>query len=344
MATTGKIIYFCDLRVKKNMSEEPSSKKQKTIRVPQTRRFCLTCNNYTDSDIPQPHEWIAYCCYSFEIGEQGTRHIQGYFETNARCTLKRLKKEVNWLSRYHIEKAYEKATLLDQKLYIQKLRDKDIAEGVQQSSNFTEFGTPLPAQGARVDLDQLAEQLYSGKKTYSTILKELPIAIHTYGRTLLQIEDEHLTKRIRTHMTQGIWLFGRTGVGKSFMLRRLETIFGPAYIFSKDKGWHDLYRGQDIIACDDYRGHIDYDDLLKYVDTYQIMLSRRGRPPIPITSKIFFITSPLRPEEVYHHRNVNDKIEQLHRRFIVLELNMENRNEVWLAILESVSRFIPVIQ
>ena len=235
---------------------EPKCKKQRKAKEPREReakRYCLTCNNYTSEDIPQPHPWVAYCCYAFEKGsEQETPHIQGYFETNTRCTLKRFIKEVPWLKRYHIEERYKKATLLDQQLYCQKLRCRDIAAGTTPSEGYTEFGTPIPTQGARVDLDQLAKKIRTGETTYDQVLNENPMAIHQFGRTLQQVEDSALTKRRRDHMTQGIWLYGKTGVGKSHTLRRLAEIFGEAYDFPKDKGWHDLYRGQDIIACDDF--------------------------------------------------------------------------------------------
>ena len=72
-----------------------------------------------------------------------------------------------------------------------------------------------PAQGDRGDLKQVVDDMKTGKRRADDIAVEDPVFYHMYGRTLAKAEDVHQRKRFRTDMTQGIWYWGTTGVGKS---------------------------------------------------------------------------------------------------------------------------------
>ena len=50
------------------------------------------------------------------------------------------------------------------------------------------------------------------------------------------------------------------------------------------------------------------------IDKWPYEVRRRGRPPVPFTSRHVIITSSLPPKDIYKCRKVEDGLEQLYRR------------------------------
>lgn len=260
----------------------------------------LTLNNYTDKDI----EWLKSLetksiTISKEVGENGTKHLQGKitFKRAYRLTgLKKLNSKVHW----------EKSVAVEDANYCRKIDSEIIIDNCNRS------------QGARTDLDEIKKQIMEGK-TVDEIVMETPMIYHQYGRTLQKIEDICKRNRRRDFMTEAIWYYGKTGVGKSH--KAYEYCEGKeCYEWINDGGWWDTYDGQEVVIMNDFRGEIPYNTMLQLVDKWNTKVRRRGREPINFTSKMIIITSSLSPEEVYRNRNAEDKIEQLLRRIKVIEV------------------------
>lgn len=246
-----------------------------------------------------------YLAYGDEVcPSTGRAHHQGwvYFKSK-RATFKKVAKELG---------LHDKAcgmcngSIEDQVNYCSK--DK----------SYHEFGTK-PKQGARTDLDGVKDEIVNGKRSVDEITLENPILYHQYGRTLQKIEDIMLRRKVRTWMTEGIWYHGNTGVGKSHIAFE-NWDWSTHYLWKNDKEWQDGYEGQDIVIVNDFRGAVQYSELLQMVDKWPYFVSRRGKEPVPFLAKKVIITSSLRPEEVYKNLAVNDNIEQLLRRFEVIKL------------------------
>lgn len=265
------------------------------------RAWCFTLNNYT----PEEEEVIQstdcrYLIYGREVGEQGTPHLQGYIYYDEAKTMTSVKKKLS--KRVHLEVA--KGSVSDNVKYTSK------------DGNVFTKGDP-PSQGKRVDVEQLVQSIKDGKKVDDIVL-ENPVAYHQYGRTMHKVEDLMLRKRFRTEMTEGLWIHGGTGVGKS---HRAFEGFNPEshFVWKYDGGWQDGYVGQEVVIINEFRGQIPMCDLLMMVDKWPYELRRRGREPVPFLAKKVIVTSSLPPELVYHNMG-QDKIEQLYRRFTVEEV------------------------
>lgn len=266
-----------------------------------SRNFCYTLNNYTDDEYLML-KMIGYDYHVLgkEVGESGTPHIQGYIHFKNARSWNAVKK---MMKRWHIDPC--------------KGSPEQNINYCTKDKNYEEIGT-RPKQGKRTDLDEIKDDIMNGKKVEDIVIEQ-PMIYHQYGRTLNKIEDLRLRKNYRKEMTKGIWYWGETGVGKShnaFMGYTPET----HYVLPNDNGWWDAYTQQDTVIINDFRGEIPYNQLLNLVDKWPFTVKRRNREPMPFTSKLVIITSSLRPEDIYHNRNDEDKIEQLLRRFDVIHV------------------------
>lgn len=251
---------------------------------------------------------MKYLCYGKEICPTTKKeHWQGCVYFFDKVSIKQAQNLLG-IGKSHME-------------FIMKTTYDECIEYCKKDGISKEFGS-MPVQGRRTDLEALKDDIISGKTTVDEIIINNPVIFHQYGRTLEKIEDIKMSKLSRTEMTKGIWLYGDTGCGKS---HKAFEGFSPEthYNLPNDNGWWDNYRQQETVVINDFRGHIKYDELLQMVDKWPYQVPRRGRTPLPFTSKKVIITSPLRPEEVYCNRNEKDNIAQLYRRFDIIEVKRE---------------------
>lgn len=276
-----------------------------------SRGWCFTLNNWTEEEYEEIKLNIQdsrYWVIGKEIGKKGTKHLQGYvYYDNARRFGSMKKK----LLRSHIEKA--KGSAQDNRKYCTK------------DNNFKELGI-IPEQGKRTDLDELSKEIMEGRKV-DDICIEQPMKYHQYGRTLNNLEDLRMRTEFRTEMTKGEWYYGKTGTGKSH--KAFEN-FSPKthYVLPEDNGWWDGYKQQDTVIINDFRGELPYNFLLQLIDKWPLNVKRRGREPIPFTSKKVIITSSLPPKKIFCRRVKKDKIKQLLRRLVITKFKKNGDTKV----------------
>ena len=142
-----------------------------------------------------------------------------------------------------------------------------------------------------------------------------------HHKFLSKYRDMKRRKLCRKWMTQGYWIWGDTGVGKS---HEVFKDFDPetTYVLEvEDGGWWDGYAGEEKVIINEFRGQIPYSQLLDLVDKWPKKVKRRCMEPTPFLAKEVWITSSMPPEKIYHRQNEkDDSIRQLERRFIVKNL------------------------
>lgn len=270
-----------------------------------SRSWCLTHNNYTENDIIRLEAFlenqVEYGIYGKEVGESGTPHLQLYFRMKNAKTFQKIKK---LFPESHIEVA--------------KGNDEQNFKYCSKQGDYKEYGQKS-RQGYRTDLEGVKEEILLGKKV-DEICLENPFLYHEYGRTFQKIEDIRMRKVFRTEMTEGYWIWGETGSGKS---EYVFKDFDPerVYVWKYDNGWNDGYAQQDKVILDEFRGQLPMNELLMMIDKHpNYYVRRRGREPLPFTSKQVYITSSMPPSEVYSKLSENDKLDQLFRRIKIIKL------------------------
>lgn len=288
-----------------------------------TRAYCFTINNWKKEewDKCQKLRGCGYGCIAPEFcPTTGTPHIQGFVYFPNKKAFSALKKE---LPRAHWKIC--NGTPIQNRTYIFGPYDKD---GKHKDANpdAIEWGE-MPKQGERTDLIEIRDRIANGTKV-DDIAWENPMTFHQYGRTLTKLETIAMRRNVRTEMTEGIWYFGKTGVGKSHNAFAGLNLADKSsyYVWNyKDNGFWEGYEQQPIVIIQELRGEISFSDLLLIVDIWPWDVKRKGTSPIPFTSKKVIITSPLNPYDIYKHSLAKgDNMEQFDRRFKIIELGALN--------------------
>lgn len=273
-----------------------------------TRLWCFT-NFALDFDYTKVIEETTaqYIIVGTEICPKTKKtHHQGFiYFSGARASKKGVAKQLN---KAHVEPCYGN---LDQN-----------CDYCEKDGNVCEY-SERPKQGFRNDLEAVKESVLNGTLTAEEICVENPSLYHQYGRTLNCLEDIALRKKWRTWMTECEWVYGPTGTGKSHYA---FTDYHPDTHYSfpiQDGGWWDGYKGQSIVIINEFRGQIQYSELLDLIDKYPKVVRRRCREPVPFLAKKIIITSSLPPSDVYCNLSITDNLNQLYRRIKMIKMEQK---------------------
>lgn len=119
-----------------------------------TLAYCATLNNYTEAEVatlrngrPELNYFIA----GHEVGEQGTPHLQIYFQLNKQVKITTMHRWPGWERMAHIQPA--------------KGTSDEAADYCKKEGNFWEFGTikTMGRKGARNDLKEVQEAIDKGE-------------------------------------------------------------------------------------------------------------------------------------------------------------------------------------
>lgn len=298
------------------------------------RDYPFTLNNWTTDELNIIKDInCKYLVIGQEIGDNGTPHLQGYIEFKNPISFMSIKKKLG--NRAHIELIGRKGTPKQAAGYCCKGNGK-YPKGTDWAQFYDNHAPDaivfekgeLSAQGARADLLELKECIMSGSMTVDDITLDDPVKFHQYGRTLNKLEDLRMRSIFRTEMTEGIWIYGATGSGKTHYAMKNFTP-NTHYVYPYDNGWWDAYKQQDTVIINEFRGEIKFSKLLDLVDKWAYMVKRRNREPLPFVSKKVIITSSLSPEEVY--KDCDEDLNQLYRRFKICE--MKKLKDKWYRVV-----------
>jgi len=271
------------------------------------------------------YEW-SYLHFAQEKAPKTNKaHIDGYYEyPTQRKWGTELKKFVKKFGAGFGDLQTAKGTAGENDDYSTKALDRLGDLPVEYHSQ----GTPGKGQGARTDIVDKKNAILAGETTVEEIMCDVPEFYHKYGRTLQKIEDLAFRKKYRTEMTQGIWLYGPTGVGKS---HRYLKDFNPDthYIWKQnDRGWQDGYTGQATVIFNEFRGSLPYEELMDIVDKWPYTVPRRSQAPAPFLAKTVVITASRPPWDVYPNRQSEDGILELRRRFKIEHIKKREHDQI----------------
>lgn len=255
----------------------------------QAKDFCFTLNNYTEDELRtirgmEFEDKITYLVCGLERGESGTPHIQGFVQFERKITIAGLKKLLG-SNRIHAE--------------VRHGTPEQAAEYCKKEGDCFEFGNlRTEGQGHRSDLARVKESLDKGM-SIADVADQHFDAFVKYGKNIQLYRD--LRSGHRNWPTQVIWLWGKTGSGKSRKAYEESHSMcngSVAYIGDSSLKWFDPYRGERGAVLDDFDGSAPLPLLLRLFDRYPLRVPIKGGF-VEFVGHYIWVTSNRSPDELY---------------------------------------------
>lgn len=258
-----------------------------------SRNWCFTINNWTDSDLFGVKQIFCLCAYGIcgkEVGEKGTKHLQGYIRLRDGLTFAKVKK---YLPRANLRIAF--GDDLENQSYCSK------------DGDFFEIGE-VSEQGKRNDIASVAELIRNNEITLTDVMFEYPQIYMKYSRSIEKMFDA-ITEP-RTEQPKVFWRWGLAGTGKTRYCIEKHT---DHYV--KDNTiWWDGYKQNEAVIIDDFDNNIPFRVLLRILDRYKMPIQVKGGYT-QLNSPYIYITCEYPPE----HYWCGNELEQIKRRLTSVE-------------------------
>lgn len=252
----------------------------KSEKNPGNASWIFVINNYSDSDVKA---CLNVICKRFiagyEVGEAGTRHIQGAIQFNRAVRMKACVKALG--GRAHVEMMRGR---WDQQDYC--LKEGEIIRMV---------AGPDDKSGQRTDLEKFREAIKAGAKDIELLENHLTCCANHqrllgFAKKAYAKERTKGFRQVKVHVR-----WGASGTGKTKYVMDMDDV----YLFSDYEGmWFDGYEGEKILLIDEFYGGIKYSDFLRILDGYQIRRNVKNSHTYGEWTTIY-ITSNKPPDEWY---------------------------------------------
>lgn len=262
-----------------------------------SRKWLVTINNPVEKGMEhnaikaqlQLFKNCVYWCMSDEIGKDGgTYHTHIFICCSGAVRFSTLKKRFNGA---HFDVC--KGTAIDNKNYVFKEgkwfnteKEDTRVDGTQE-----EWGDcPVERQGQRNDISDLYAMIKEGLTNYEIIESnpQYMLNLDKIERARQTVLEERFKNEWRDLTVT--YIYGTTGAGKT---RSVMDKYGYSNVFRVTDYEHpfDGYKGQDVIAFEEFRSSLRIDDMLKYLDGYPVEIPCRYANKIACFTKVYIISN-----------------------------------------------------
>jgi len=252
----------------------------------QFRNYLLTVNNPKETD-EEFYEYlktlqhIKYFTFQREIGENTcTEHFQLYIEFEVG---KRFETMKSYFPTAHIES--RKGSKKQARDYCQKDKTRMDNHNVYEYGEFVE-------SGERSDLNDITQMIENGA-TDREIQLAYPSQYFRYYRNIAQLRQVYLETRFCDVFRELdiTYIHGSTEKGKTRYVMEKYGYTNVYRVTTYDHTAFDNYKGQDIIAFEEFRSSFKIEDMLKYLEGYPLMLPSRYSNKVACYTKVYIITN-----------------------------------------------------
>lgn len=241
-----------------------------------------------------------------ETGEQGTEHLQAFISFNSpqRQTRVQLRMFSGILCRASVIPA--KGSAAQNYAYCSKSQRSDRL--------FVEFGS-FARKAAK--LDEIDLKLYDNFPQFCEANPTIGVKYASGLRAYFEATAKPTMKK-----RKGYWLCGPTGAGKTLVVNQRFPGAVTVQLSGQPMApFFNGYNGETTVVLSELRkSSIAFSTLLGLLDDTAQRVNVKGSS-VPWNADIVVVTAPMRPEVMY--REVDEDVEQLLRRFEVVELTRD---------------------
>lgn len=206
------------------------------LNLGQSKYWCFTINNPKPNyaDLKPIKKW-EYMVVGNEVGDNGTPHLQGFVIYQTRTRFATVKSQIPMA---HIEKMHG--------------TPQQASDYCKKDGNFEEFGTMPDYKGGATGGEKKAENYRRMIKQceegdLDTLKEENPASYFLHYSTVKRIQLDAPQKQSDLDELQNEWIWGKTGLGKSYMARHENPGY---YTKTHNKQWNS-YNGEKVAIIDD---------------------------------------------------------------------------------------------
>ena len=233
-----------------------------------------------------------------EIGDNGTYHTHIFFIAKSGVMFDTVH---NRFYGAHIENVL--GSNEDNYNYIRKIGEKyENKAETNLPDTFEESGElPPDRKGANNLSNEILEMIENGCNEYE-IIQTHPAAIYKINsikQTKEVLDREKYKNEKRDIKVYYIW--GKSGVGKTrFVMDKYG--YSNVYRVTDYKHPFDDYQGQKVIMFEEFRGQIDIENMLNYLDIYPLSLPCRYANKIAMYDTVYITTNIPITEQYKHYQ------------------------------------------
>lgn len=259
--------------------------------------WVFTTNNFTELDISRTNATeCLYLIYGVETGESGTPHLQGYVRFKSQVRFNTVRE---LFPTSHIEIA--KGDTKSNQSYCSK-----------EGQVFEKGKAPMsPKEKGETEKLRWKRNLDACKNGQMETID--PDLYARYYRTWKEIAKDHMAKPPDAEDTNGLWISGPAGCGKSKHAREIA----PGSYFKMANKWWDGYQNETTVILDDMdKKHDCLAHHLKiWADRYAFIGETKGGAVLIRPAQII-VTSQYTIEEIFEDTETR---EALNRRYKTLK-------------------------
>lgn len=281
------------------------------MQSPALIKWSYTWNNYPEGT---PLDWIAnedvtwHIC-GYEVGDSGTPHIQGFVHFVKRTRLTALKKKYPGTIHWEAQRGND----TDCSDYVHKIgKHSDKAHTKVPGTEVFEIGGP--GKNVPAEIISMAK-----KREFNEISEEYPTHFLRHGNFIKQIADLTQAKPTNLDALDNYWVYGDSGVGKSYYCRN-HWGADNTYTLSAGQKWWPNYRGEATIHIEDLdESHSGLLASLKqWGDHYPFYIEDKGTGRSIRPTRIV-ISSNISIEDMKWSRPHKDAINRRYKTILFLE-------------------------
>jgi len=151
----------------------------------------------------------------------------------------------------------------------------------------------------------------------------------------------YLTPASRDHI-QVIWIYGKSGCGKSYYARAYGRHKNQEQVFNKplNKWWCNYHQQKTVLLDDFAPNQIGLRHLLKWMDCYEVSGEVKSMADVNLTYNTMIVTSNFTPEECFPGEDVSPLKRRIHHYLdMSLHTMFPNQNVMERYPFQQISRY-----